>query len=107
MPETKSRKASALHMLRRSLDDASESVENTPADSNRLIIELDDRTVGPEAEINRLKSKMIALSEEISQLRIENVKLVSEHQKLKAEFREFKLILAIAEDASENGREEQ
>lgn len=94
MPEDKNRKANALHILRRAQDDAAESVENAPGDSNRLFIELDDRTVGPEAEINRLKSKLLTVSEEISQLRHENVKLESEHQNLKAEFREFKLVLA-------------
>lgn len=94
MPEDKNRKANALHILRRAQDDAAESVENAPGDSNRLFIELDDRTVGPGAEINRLKSKLLTVSEEISQLRHENVKLESEYQNLKAEFREFKLVLA-------------
>jgi predicted nuclease with TOPRIM domain len=94
MPENKNRIANALHILRRAQDDTAESADNAPDDSNRGIIELDDRTVGPEAEINRLKAKLLTVSEEISQLRHENAKLESEHRNLKAEFREFKLVLA-------------
>ena len=64
------------------------------ADSTRPVIQLDDRTVGPAVEINRLESKLFMVLEEMSQLRKEHAKLVSDQQKLKAEFTELKLALA-------------
>ena len=48
-------------------------------------------------EINRLKSKLITVLEEISQLRKEHVKLVSDQQKLKSDLTELKLALAAIE----------
>ena len=63
-------------------------------DSTRPVIQLDDLTVGPAVEINRLESKLITALEEMSQLRKEHVELVSDQQKLKLEFTELKLALA-------------
>ena len=67
------------------------------ADSTRRVIQLDDRTAGPEVEIHRLESKLITALEEMSQLRKQHVKLVSDQQKLKAEFTELKLALTAIE----------
>lgn len=94
MPENKSRKAKFLHKLRAQEDPTAEADVDSSTEPNRPIIELDDRTVGPEAEINRLKAKMITVMEEIRQLRNDNVKLATDHDKLKSEFRELKLVLA-------------
>ena len=77
--------------------DASDSAAMARGDSLRGVIQLDDRTVGPEVEINRLKSKLIIVLDEISQLRKEHVKLVSDQQKLKSELTELKLALAAIE----------
>ena len=85
------------HSGRQQQQDASESAAMTRDDSLRGVIQLDDRTVGPEVEINRLKSKLITVLEEISQLRKEHVKLVSDQQKLKSELTELKLALAAIE----------
>jgi len=82
---------------RQQQQDASESAAMARDDSLRRVIQLDDRTVGPEVEINRLKSKLITVLEEISQLRKEHVKLVSDQQKLKSELTELKLALAAIE----------
>ena len=85
------------HSGRQQQQDASESAAMARSDSLRGVIQLDDRTVGPEVEINRLKSKLIIVLEEISQLRKEHVKLVSDQQKLKSELTELKLALAAIE----------
>ncbi len=71
-----------------------EADEETPVDSPRLAIALGDLTTGGEAEVNRLKSSMVALSGEISQIRGEHVGLASDYQKLTGELREIKLVLA-------------
>ena len=85
------------HSGRQQQQDASESAAMARDDSLRRVIQLDDRTVGPEVEINRLKSTLIIVLEEISQLRKEHVKLVSDQQKLKSELTELKLALATIE----------
>jgi hypothetical protein len=93
MPDTENRKAKFLHKLHAQEEPTAksgvDSTEPTPP-----IIELEDRSVGPEAEINRLKSKLITVTEEISQLRNENLKFAMDHEKLKSDFRELKLVLA-------------
>jgi len=66
-------------------------------DSTRRVIQLDDRTVGPQVEIHRFESKLITALEEISQLRKQHAKLVFDQQKLKSEFTEIKLALAAIE----------
>ena len=91
MGDTKSRKAKIVANLRAQPDEAD---VDSSTELDRAIIELDDRSVGPEAEINRLKSKVITVMEEISQLRNQNLKLAMDHDKLKTEFRELKLVLA-------------
>ncbi len=93
----KSPNDSDSHSGRQQQQDASESAAMARDDSLRGVIQLDDRTVGPEVEINRLKSKLIIVLEEISQLRKEHVKLVSDQQKLKSELTELKLALAAIE----------
>jgi AICAR transformylase/IMP cyclohydrolase PurH len=93
----KSPNDSDSHSGRQQQQDASESAAMARDDSLRRVIQLDDRTVGPEVEINRLKSKLITVLEEISQLRKEHVKLVSDQQKLKSELTELKLALAAIE----------
>ena len=93
----KSANDSDSHSGRQQQQDASESAAMTRDDSLHGVIQLDDRTVGPEVEINRLKSKLITVLEEISQLRKEHVKLVSDQQKLKSELTELKLALAAIE----------
>ena len=94
MPDTKNRKAKFLHKLHAQEEPAAKSDVDSSTEPNPPIIELDDRSVGPEAEINRLKSKLITVTEEISQLRNENLKFALDHDKLKSEFRELKLVLA-------------
>ena len=93
----KSPNDSDSHSGRQQQQDASESAAMARDDSLRRVIQLDDRTVGPEVEINRLKSKLIIVLDEISQLRKEHVKLVSDQQKLKSELTELKLALAAIE----------
>jgi hypothetical protein len=93
----KSPNDSDSHSGRQQQQDASESAAMARDDSLRGVIRLDDRTVGPEVEIDRLKSKLITVLEEISQLRKEHVKLVSDQQKLKSELTELKLALAAIE----------
>ena len=93
----KSPNDSDSHSGRQQQQDASEPAAMARGDSLRGVIQLHDRTVGPEVEINRLKSKLIIVLEEISQLRKEHVKLVSDQQKLKSELTELKLALAAIE----------
>ena len=57
-----------------------------PAAGQNVIV-LHDLTSGPEAEVGRLKSRMVELNAEIGSLRNEN-------QSLKAEMRELKLVLS-------------
>ncbi|MGH7887251.1 MAG: hypothetical protein ACREPG_05260 [Candidatus Binatia bacterium] len=94
MPLTKEPNASLRDKLRQQPDSPVEANEDAPADSARPVIELADQTSGPEAEINRLKSRMITLSAEIGQIRSENFRLASDYQKLTTELREIKLVLA-------------
>ena len=94
MADTKNRKAKVLHKLHAQEDPAAKADVDSSTDPNPPIIELDDRSVGPEAEINRLKSKLTTVTEEISQLRNENLKFAMDHEKLKSDFRELKLMLA-------------
>ena len=95
MGETKDRKANLLQKLRQRLE-SPEADERSPADSRRPVIELGDLTTGPESEIDRVKSRMVALSAEIGEIRSENVRLASDYQKLNTELREIKLVLARA-----------
>jgi hypothetical protein len=62
--------------------------------SSGPVIELHDLTTGPEAEINRLKSNMLTLLEEMNQIRRQHAGLLADHQKLTGELREIKLVLA-------------
>jgi len=78
----------------RQTDSEVEAAEETPADLSRPVIELGDLTTGAEAEVNRVKSNMIALSAEISRIRSEHVGLASDYQKLTGELRDIKLVLA-------------
>jgi hypothetical protein len=94
MPDTKNRKAKLLHKLHAQEDPTAKADVDSSTEPNPPIIELDDRSVGSEAEINRLKSKLITVMEEINQLRNENLKFSMDHEKLKSEFRELKLVLA-------------
>ena len=94
MPEAMSRKAKLFHSMQAQENPAAGADVDSSNAPRRPIIELDDRTAGPEAEINRLKAKMITVREEIGQLRNENDKLATDHEKLKLEFRELKLVLA-------------
>lgn len=71
-----------------------EAEGETPVDSSRPVIALGDLTTGAEAEVSRLKSSMIALSAEFSQIRGEQAILASDCQKLTGELREIKLVLA-------------
>ena len=91
MPDTKNRKAKFLHKLHAQEEPTKLGVDSEPTPP---IIELDDRSVGPDAEINRLKSKLINVMEDIGQLRNENLKFAMDHEKLKSDFRELKLVLA-------------
>jgi len=64
------------------------------ADSSHPVIELGDLTTGADSEVHRLRSGMLALSGEISQIRSEHVGLASDYQKLTGELRDIKLVLA-------------
>ena len=94
MPIIDDQKADLQGNSGRQTDSEVETAEETSADSSRPVIELGDLTTGPEAEVNRLKSTMIMLSEEISQIRGEHVGLASDYQKLTGELRDIKLVLA-------------
>jgi hypothetical protein len=94
MPTLNHQKADLPDHSGRQTDSEVETVEDTPADSSRPVIELGDLTTGAEAEVNRVKSNMIALSAEISRIRSEHVGLASDYQKLTGELRDIKLVLA-------------
>jgi hypothetical protein len=70
-----------------------ESQEPTEQSSGPTI-ELGDLTTGPDAEINRLRSSMLTLLGEMSEIRRQHAVLLSDHQKLTGELREIKLVLA-------------
>jgi len=94
MPTINDQKADLQDNSGRQTDSEVETAEETPADSSRPVIELGDLTTGAEAEVNRVKSNMIALSAEISRIRSEHVGLASDYQKLTGELRDIKLVLA-------------
>lgn len=93
MGETKDRKANLLRKLQQQ-SESPEAAEGSRADSKRQVIELGDLTTGPESEIDRVKSRMVAISAEIGEIRGQNVRLASDYQKLTTELREIKLVLA-------------
>jgi len=94
MPTINHQKADMPVNSGRQSDSEVEAAEETPADSSRPVIELGDLTTGAEAEVNRVKSNMIALSAEISRIRSEHVGLASDYQRLTGELRDIKLVLA-------------
>jgi len=94
MPTINNQKADLPDNSRRQTDSEVETAEETPADSSPAVIELGDLTTGAEAEVNRVKSNMLALSAEISRIRSEHVGLASDYQKLTGELRDIKLVLA-------------
>jgi hypothetical protein len=94
MPIINDQKADLIGKSRQPADGQAEADEETAAEASGRAIELADLTTGPEAEVNRLKSSMIALSAEISQIRSEHVGLVSDYQRLTGELRDIKLVLA-------------
>ena len=94
MPLNNDQKAVLQGNARRQPEGQLEADEETPAGSPRPVIELGDLTMGAEAEVNRLKSSLVALSGEISQIRSEHVGLASDYHKLTGELREIKLVLA-------------
>lgn len=94
MPIINDQKADLGVKSRRQTGAEVDTAEETPADSSRPVIELGDLTTGAEAEVSRLKSGMIALSGEISQIRGEHVSLASDYQTLTGELRDIKLVLA-------------
>jgi hypothetical protein len=69
------------------------SAEN-PVIPSGPVIELGDLTTGPEAEVGRLRSSMIAICTEMNQIRGEHAGLASDYQKLTGELRDIKLVLA-------------
>jgi hypothetical protein len=94
MPTINHQKADLPVNSGRQTDSEVEADEESPTDSSRPVIELGDLTTGAEAEVNRVKSNMIALSAEISRIRSEHVGLASDYQKLTGELRDIKLVLA-------------
>ncbi len=58
------------------------------------VIALHDLRTGADAEVHRLESRVIGLTEEIERLRSENQKLTAANQKLNTELRESKLLLS-------------
>ncbi|MGH7887348.1 MAG: hypothetical protein ACREPG_05750 [Candidatus Binatia bacterium] len=94
MPLNQNQKVDLHGDLRGQQDGQMEAEQKAPPESSRPVIELGDLSTGPEAEVSRLKSSMIALSGEISQIRGEHVGLASDYQKLTGELREIKLVLA-------------
>jgi hypothetical protein len=94
MPTINHQKADLPVNSGRQTDSEVEADEETPTDSSRPVIELGDLTTGAEAEVNRVKSNVIALSAEISRIRSEHVGLASDYQKLTGELRDIKLVLA-------------
>jgi hypothetical protein len=94
MPIIDDQKAEFQGKSRRQTDSEVETEEKTSVELSRPVIELGDLTTGAEAEVSRLKSTMIALSGEISQIRGEHVGLASDYQKLTGELRDIKLVLA-------------
>lgn len=94
MPLNDDQKAAFPGKSRRQPDCQAEANEATPVDSSRPVIELGDLTTDADSEVHRLKSSMLALSGEISQIRSEHVGLASDYQKLTAELRDIKLVLA-------------
>jgi hypothetical protein len=94
MPTINNQKADLPDNSRRQTDSEVETAEETPADSSPAVIELGDLTTGAEAEVNRVKSNMLALSAGISRIRSEHVGLASDYQKLTGELRDIKLVLA-------------
>ena len=94
MPLNNDQESDLRGQSRQQPDSEGDADETIPTDSSRPVIELGDLTTGAEAEVNRLKTNMIALSGEISQIRVEHVGLASDYQKLTGELREIKLVLA-------------
>jgi len=64
-----------------------------PAATPEVIV-LHDLRTGPEFEINRFEVRLASLTDEISDLREENRKLMTANQTLQAELRETKLALS-------------
>jgi len=94
MPIIDDQKADLQGISGRQTDSEVETAEETSDDSSRPVIELGDLSTGAEAEVNRIKSNMIALSGEISQIRREHVRLAANYQELTGELRDIKLVLA-------------
>ena len=94
MPLHHDQKADRQGKSRQQPNSEVETAEETPADSSRPVIELGDLTTGADSEVHRLKSSMLALSGEFSQIRSEHVGLASDYQKLTGELRNIKLVLA-------------
>ncbi len=94
MPIINDQNADLLGTSRQESDCQVEADEDTRAEASGPAIELGDLTTGPEAEVSRLKSSMITLLAEMSQIRNEHVGLASDYQKLTGELRDIKLVLA-------------
>ena len=106
MPDTKNRKVKFLHKLHAQEEPAAKSDVDSSTEPNPPIIELDDRSVGPEAEINRLKSKLITVTEDISQLRNDNLKFAMDHERV-ARSGARHLLDTFAQSASGNDRKDR
>ncbi len=94
MADIKHKTSTSPNHLRQQSEPAAPCSTDAAIDAKRPVIELADLTSGAEAEAARLKSAMASMSATIEQMRSENVRLTTDNQKLTAELREIKLVLA-------------
>jgi hypothetical protein len=96
MPTSNEPKTASRDRAPRQSERSVETTEDTPVIPSGPVIELGDLSTGPEAEVDRLKSSMSTLYEEMNQIRGQHAGLASDYQKLTGELRDIKLILAKA-----------
>ena len=84
------RKAQVLERLRQQSEPKVDGAGAAP----RPAIALDDRRMGPEAEIERLNAQLASLTADMDKLRVENQKLTADKQILTADLLERKLIMS-------------
>ena len=84
------RKTQILERLRQQQDANANGAGAPPGP----VIALDDRRMGPEAEIERLNAQLASLTADMNNLRAENQKLTADKQILTAELLEMKLVMS-------------
>jgi len=84
------RKTQILERLRLQQD----AYANGAGDAPGPVIALHDLRMGPEAEIERLKTQLASLTADMDKLRVENQKLTADKQILTADLLERKLIMS-------------